>query len=93
MDYQTLKQKDKDGFEQKIYDIINHKIGAEFCQNCKTIFHVVEGQEIAVVQIKPTKEPAFLKQNDDPIYYVRMGNSTRKLSVKEVIKNIELRKK
>lgn len=91
-DFQTLKQKDSDGFEQKIYDIISNKIGVIFYQSCLTLFHTINSKEVCLIHIKPGLEPAFLNQNGETVYYVRMGNSTRKLSVKEAINHITVNK-
>jgi predicted HTH transcriptional regulator len=93
MDYNTLKQKNKDGFEQKIYDIINHNIGSEYTQYCKVIFHEINGKEISAIQVSNSHNPAYLKKNGETIFYVRMGNSTRKLSVKETVDYINLKHK
>tara|TARA_R110000868_G_scaffold386734_2_gene655117 strand:+ start:120 stop:920 length:801 start_codon:yes stop_codon:yes gene_type:complete len=92
-DFHTLKHKNEDGFERLVFDLITNKIGSEFCQFCTLKFNFIEQKIICIVYINPSSKPAYLNDVDKTIFYLRMGNSTRELSVKETVDYLEIRKK
>lgn len=92
-DFTTLKHKNEDGFELKIFDLITNKIGSEFCQFCKVNFNSIENRIVCILYINSSSKPAFFKDADKTIFYLRMGNSTRELSVKDTVSYLEMRKK
>jgi len=92
-DFQTLKQQNSDGFEQKIYEIISKFIGKEFCLYCSIYFHHLEGKRVCIVDVEELNEPVYLSKGKEIVFYLRTGNATRPLSVKEAIHYIKLEKK
>jgi Schlafen, AlbA_2 len=92
-DFQTLKQRDVDGFEQKIYEIISKYIGKEYCLYCSIYFHNLEGKSICIVDIEELSEPVYLLKGKETVFYLRTGNATKPLSIKEAIHYIKMEKK
>ncbi len=92
-DFRTLKQQNIDGFEQKIYEIISKYIGKEFCLYCSIYFHYLDKKYISVVNIEGVTEPVYLTKGRETVFYLRTGNATKPLSVKEAINYIKMEKK
>lgn len=92
-DFKTLKQQNSDGFEQKIYEIISRYIGKEFCLYCSIYFHNFENKFVCIVDIEEPNEPVYLLKGKETVFYLRTGNATRPLSVKEAIHYIKMEKK
>ena len=90
-DYQTLKKKDKDGFEQAIMNTIAAKLGTNICRQVILVFHEVEKMEICRVIVMPSHRPVFVKDGANPKLYLRTGVSTRELNIQEALEYITLR--
>ncbi len=84
-DYLSLKKKDKDGFELKIYQLISKVIGHEFCHLTKLEIYEIEGSDVCSINIQKSKNPVYVTQKGDTTFYLRIGNSTKPLSVKETV--------
>lgn len=83
-DYQRCKPQSKDGFEQLLFRKVRDNIGTSFAAIMELKFVNVEGKEICVIDIPPASEPAYLSEkNKESIFYLRTGNSTASLNVKE----------
>lgn len=91
-DYLTLKKKDRDGFELKIFELVSHKIGVEFCSLLTVRFYKIDGKDICEIEIKPSSSPCYVHSKNDTLFYVRTGNSTKPLSVKQAVDYIKLSK-
>lgn len=89
-DFKTLKLKNIDGFEQKVYQIISKFIGKEYCLNVVVYFHQIEKNDICIIDVQKSREPAYLINGSSTIFYLRTGNSTRPLSIKEAIHFINM---
>jgi hypothetical protein len=90
-DYQTLKKKDKDGFEQAIMNTVSAKLGTNVCRQVILVFHEIENKEICRVIIMPAHRPVFVKDGANPKLYLRTGVSTRELNIQEALEYISLR--
>jgi Schlafen, AlbA_2 len=91
-DYKSLKKKNKDGFELKLYELISTHIGKTFSQNIKVDFYNIKGKDICWVQVTPAKVPAYYIDPGNTIFYVRTGNATNPLTVKQAIEYVEMKK-
>ncbi|PKP44913.1 MAG: ATP-binding protein [Bacteroidetes bacterium HGW-Bacteroidetes-12] len=91
-DFKTLKQQNKDGFEQKIYEIISKFIGKEYCSYSTIYFYEIEKKYICVIDIQKPKEPAYLLKGTDTTFFLRTGNATRPLSTKEAVHYLNMEK-
>ncbi|MCF6181180.1 ATP-binding protein [Lutibacter sp.] len=92
-DFRTLKQQNTDGFEQKIYELISKYIGKEYCFYCTVYFHQLDKKTICVIAIDEVDEPVYLTKGKDTIFYIRTGNSTKPLTIKEAFHYIKMEKK
>jgi len=92
-DFKSLKQQNTDGFEQKIYEIISKYIGKEFCLHCSVYFHQIDEKSICVIDIDEVTEPVYLTRGKETVFYLRTGNATKPLSIKEAVHYIKLGKK
>ncbi len=92
-DYCTLKKKNRDGFEQKIMQLISNCLGTDLCSRVHVMFHNIEGKEVCRVYTEPSPRPVYLQNGKDVRYYLRTGNSTRELNVEEAIQYISVRGK
>lgn len=91
-DYQSLKKKDRDGFEQYLMELIALNIGTDSCKNIRASFFERQGKDICVVVVSHVKLPVFLKYQQHIFFYVRTGNHTRELDIQEAINYINNRK-
>jgi hypothetical protein len=91
-DYVSLRHKNRDGFERRIYEIISSFIGAEFCSLAHTYFHVKQEKDFCVITIAKSASPAYLNLEQNTMFYLRTGNATIPLSVKETVHYIQLHK-
>lgn len=84
-DYQTLKRKNRDGFDQALIAAIAHGLGGDLAAYLQIVFHRFRGQEVCRVIVSPSPRPVFLEQGGVPKLYLRSGAATRELNVKEAI--------
>lgn len=87
-DYQSLKKKNRDGFEQYIMELVALNIGIDCCKNIRVYFFEREGNDICAIEVSNIKIPVFLKFQGNTLFYVRTGNHTRELNIQEAIKYI-----
>ena len=87
-DYQTLKSKNKDGFEMLIMSAIATKIGTNHCILATTLFHEIDGHEICQILISKSSNPVYLQHNKEPKFYIRAGAGTRGLNIQEATEYI-----
>jgi len=88
-DYKTLKHKNRDGFERRIYEFISNFLGQQASFNVHILFYNFDDKEICMVDIDPSKQPIYLTQKDKTTFYVRTGNATLPLSVKDTVNYLE----
>jgi len=90
-DYQTLKKKDADGFENHFTNIFKEAIGPEYRQFVNLSFHPVGDKEVCLIRANPSVMPAYMKLGNEEVFYVRTGNSTTALQVSEIANYIRSR--
>jgi hypothetical protein len=84
-DYQTLRKQDKDGYQLFLNDLLLSHIGQDSSSLLQISFYLIESQEICRVSIKPSLKPIFIINEKEEQFWIRAGNSTRKLSISEAI--------
>lgn len=89
-DLKTLKHKNKDGFERKIFQVITDYIGREACYNSKVTFHKIDEKPICMINVEPSTTPVYFKDGENITFYVRTGNATHPLSVEEAINYLNI---
>ena len=89
-DLKTLhKNRNTDGFQRVLTDIVRTYLGVEYMGYIGTDFESLDGKTVCVVSVEKSSEPVFLSKGDAHEFWVRMGNSTRKLDVKAATRYIQ----
>ncbi len=84
-DLATLKSPDLDAFERTVTDIVSKNLGGDLCPYLHTIFARVEEKDIAMIVARPAPRAVYMEENKSSVFYLRSGNSTRKLDVREAV--------
>ncbi len=90
-DYSTLKRKNRDGFEQHLINMISSQIGTALCPLVQIVFHKIDAEEVCRVIIKASPRPVYIQRGSEVLYFLRTGNTTRELNVREALAHIEQR--
>lgn len=88
-DYQTLKRKDKDGFEQLITSSVSDKLGTAACKFIRLIFHSHNQMEVCRIIVERAGFPIYVKDGNIKKFYVRTGSGTREMDIQEAINYIK----
>ncbi|WP_339789400.1 ATP-binding protein [uncultured Imperialibacter sp.] len=91
-DLKTLKHKNKDGYEREIFRIISTQLGHEACFSNYISFYKLNGEDVCVIDIEPSKKPIYVSDTENTTFYVRTGNATYPLTVREAVNYLETRK-
>jgi hypothetical protein len=90
-DYGTLgKDPNRDGFEQRLVHLVSDYLGKEFGRLIHVSFASVEGKDVCWVRVDPSPKPVYVEENDDVRFYVRIGNTTQPMNVKELTEYMSL---
>jgi hypothetical protein len=65
--------------------LLKNNLGQDLAPFLQITFHDLDSQDICRIIAKPSPRPIYVKDNQDNHLYIRSGNSTRKLTVKETI--------
>ncbi len=84
-DYNTLKRKDRDGFEQLLNSGVADKLGTPACEWIKVFFHQKGDLEVCRIRVVPAPQPVYLKDGKDSKFYIRTGAGTRAMNLEEAI--------
>lgn len=84
-DYQTLKRPNRDGFQQFLMGLIESKLGGHVCAQVHVDFAAVRGQDVCRIRVEPSAAPVYFQDAAGARYFVRTGNGTRELDVREAV--------
>ncbi|WP_421980019.1 helix-turn-helix domain-containing protein [Roseibium sp.] len=84
-DLATLKSADLDAFERTVNDIVSKNLGGDLCPSIHTVFASVDGKDVAMIIIRPAPRAVYMEDGRSSVFYVRSGNSTRQLDVREAL--------
>lgn len=88
-DLQTLRKSNIDGFQLALMDIVKIHLGIEYVPYIRPRFETVDDKYVCAVSIQKSSMPVFLTKRNINEFWVRMGNSTRKLDVKAATRYIQ----
>lgn len=91
-DFKTLKHKNRDGYEREVFRIISTLLGHEACFSNHISFYSLNEKDVCLVDIEPSEKPIYVSDTENTTFYVRTGNATYPLSVKEAVNYLETRK-
>ena len=90
-DYRTLRDGNRDGFERFIVGLVRSRIGGDACPLVHVTFHRYEQQDICRVIVEPADRPVYFHEGGTSRLFVRTGNSTRELDVREAMEHVARR--
>jgi uncharacterized protein with ParB-like and HNH nuclease domain len=97
LDYNTMKEGNKDHFELHLRNIVNHAFGKNFgAINMRVRFPIINDVEICEIDIKPTLNPIYLTVPDrngvsQKKFFIRSGNTSQELDIAESAAYIQKR--
>ena len=84
-DLSTLKNPDLDAFERTVNDVVSRNLGGDLCPFIHTVFAKVDMKDVAMIIIRPAPRAVYMEEGKASMFYVRSGNSTRQLDVREAL--------
>ena len=90
-DYSTLHDPNRDGFERFIISLVRTRLGGEACTLVHVAFHQSGDRDVCRAIVEPSSRPVYFHDGSTSRYFVRTGNSTRELDVREAMEHIARR--
>ncbi len=91
-DYATLhKDPTRDGFEQKLTNLLGNHLGRDFVALTHVSFVAVQGEDICWLRVEPSPKPVYVEEENDIKFYARLGNTTQPMNAKEMTHYISIR--
>lgn len=90
-DYGTLKRGNRDGFQQFIMGLVKTRLGGDVCPLVHVAFREVKGREVCWVTVEPADRPVYYRDGGTARYFLRAGNGTRELDVREAVEHVARR--
>ena len=87
-DFVALRKKDADGWENSFNAAFSQMIGAEFRHFVTTTFKRQDNLTVCIFSVEPTRFPVFVTNNGIEEFYVRAGNGTQSLSLRNALRYI-----
>ena len=87
-DYETLKHKDRDGFERCLMDIVTTRLGADLCSYIHCVFYEIEGKDVCRLIIESSIAPVYSHEEKISKYFLGTGNGAREFDAREAISHI-----
>jgi len=88
-DYKTLgKKQDRDGYENWLTTLLLSAFGKDKSACIRVSFHLLEENEICVVDARRFPAPVYVKEDNAENLYIRAGNSTRLLTSREAVEYV-----
>jgi hypothetical protein len=91
-DYASLKTKpNRDGWELALQQAFMQAVGADLTTRSIDVrFCSLDGKDVCIVRVSPARHPVFVAESTSSgqrreAFYVRMGNATRSLEVKDAL--------
>ncbi|QQR89786.1 MAG: ATP-binding protein [Myxococcales bacterium] len=91
LDYQTLKKPNRDGFEQLVMTLVRERLGGHVCRLIHVLFANLEGHDVCRIVVEPSDAPIFFDDGTSTCFFVRTGNASRELDVRETIQFVASR--
>lgn len=87
-DYATLKRQDRDGFEQFVVSLVTSKLGGDICPLIHVGFEAIDGRDVCRIVVEPAPRPIYFEAAEGARFFLRAGNTTRALDVREAMRHI-----
>jgi hypothetical protein len=91
-DYATLgKRPDRDGYQQMLVQLVSSTLGKAACANLSVSFHPIQGTEVCAVRVAASAVPVYFDDGNESRLYVRLGNTSRELTGREMADYLKTR--
>jgi len=92
-DYHTMKKPGRDDFQSRLRGLFAQFLGSSTNDLVTFHFPKIEGEEICAIRVEPATSPIYFSDQKHSVvdFYVRFGNTTRKLSVDEAVQYVSER--
>lgn len=87
-DYKSLRKVGRDGFELFLMTLVKNKLGGAACTNVHVVFHSISDLDVCRVIVEPARNPIYLREKGVSEYFVRSGNSNRKLDIEQALQHV-----
>jgi predicted HTH transcriptional regulator len=84
-DYSTLQKANRDGFGLHLTSLVLERLGKDLAPCIALTFHRLSEKDVCRVEVRPSPRPVVLAESGTEVLYLRTGNSTRPLSVSELL--------
>ena len=88
-DLTFVKGKNTDGFQQTLASVTADQLGAGISPYIKVRFEPLSGHSVCVIDVDRCSEPAFLKGQHGPEFWVRLANTSRRLDAEETVRYVQ----
>jgi hypothetical protein len=89
-DYDSLSKKSRDGFQLHLQQILSQAMGVDrYPSHTSVEFHTVQGKDVCLVRVKQAPKPIVIREQNQPILYVRAGGASRTLNVEEALRYVQ----
>jgi len=82
-DFSLFSKPNRDGFEQKLTGLVNGSLGKENATYVHLSWQAFEGKTVAAVSVDKSKRPVYLDLQGKSEFYIRTGNTSQPLDVRE----------
>lgn len=90
-DYKTLTRHGRDGFENFLVTLLVNAYGKDVSPLIRVDFHDIHGNDVCRVSLRPSPKAVYVPEGTGGELYIRMGNSTRRLSTQEAVEYSRMR--
>lgn len=87
-DFRTLRRPDRDGFQQFLMTLVQSRLGGQVCSQVHVGFGECQGLVICRVDLAPSPFPVYFADGASARYFIRTGNGTRELDVREALEHV-----
>ncbi len=87
-DLKTLSSQTTEAFYRALVQVVENHIGKEYAPLVKADFEPVDGKTVCLVRINKSRGAAYLRIGGNPVFFVRIGNSTRPMNTEEALRYI-----
>lgn len=82
-DFATLARRDADGWENHLSNLLAAAVGSSFRQYVQVRHFTHGGRPCALVTVAPTPKPAYVRDDERDEFFIRTGNRTASLRMRE----------
>ena len=87
-DYKLTKKGNRDprdSFENWLTDLFDNSIGKPALAYVTVSFEDIDGHDVCRVEVKPSRQPVYVRDKLTKDFYVRLNNGTRLLTVEDAV--------